>query len=117
MAATEEALKVISFQSAADFSINGQYRFGVINSSSQIALAGSAGRVDGIIQGNVDAADRAVGVGTNGVSFIELGATLAAGADIQSGASGVAVAGTTGVKATLITGGVSGDIVNCLLKG
>lgn len=114
--ATEESLKVISLQSAADFSTTGQYRFGVVNSSGQIALASSAGRVDGIIQGNVDAADRAVGVGVNGISLIELGATLTAGADIQSGASGVAAAGTTGVLATLLEGGVSGDIVNCLLK-
>ncbi len=114
--ATEESLKVISLQSAADFSTTGQYRFGVVNSSGQIALASSAGRVDGIIQGNVDAADRAVGVGVNGISFIELGATLTAGDDIQSGASGVAAAGTTGVLATLLESGVSGDIVHCLLK-
>lgn len=114
--ATEESLKVISLQSAADFSTTGQYRFGTVNASGQIALTGAAGRVDGIIQGNPDAADRAVGVGVNGSSLIELGATLTAGDDIQSGASGVAVAGTTGVSATLLESGVSGDIVNCLLK-
>lgn len=118
--ATEESLKVISLQSAGDFSTTGQYRFGVIDSSGQIDRAGAAGRVDGIIQGNPDAADRAVGVGVNGVSLIELGATLTAGDDVQSGgagsAAGRAFAGTTGVTATLLEGGVAGDIVNLLLK-
>lgn len=112
----EESLKVISLQSAADFSTTGQFRFGTVNSVGRIALTGSAGRVDGIVQGNVDAVDRAVGVGISGISLIELGATLTAGDDIQSGSSGVAVAGTTGATVTLLTGGVSGDIVNCLLK-
>ena len=114
--ATEESLKVISLQSAADFSTTGQYRFGVVNSSGQVALASNGGRVDGVIQGNPDAADRAVGVGISGVSLIELGGTLTAGDDIQSGASGVAVSGSTGATATLLTSGVSGDIVDCLLK-
>lgn len=114
--ATEEALKVISLQSAADFSTTGQYRFGTVNASGQIAIAGSAARVDGIIQGNPDAADRAVGVGISGVSLIELGATLTAGDDIQSGANGLAAAGTTKATVTLLESGVSGDIVSCLLK-
>lgn len=115
--ATEESLKVVSFQSAADFSTTGQYRFGTIDSSGQVGLTGSAGRVDGVVQGNVDAADRAVGVGISGISLIELGATLTAGDSIQSGASGVAVSGSTGALVTLLESGVSGDIVNCLLKG
>jgi len=114
---TEESLKIISLQSAADFSTTGQYRFGIVDSNGRIALAGAAARVDGIIQGNPDVADRAVGVGISGVSFIELGATLTAGDSVQSGASGVAVAGTTNVTATLLTSGVSGDIRNVLLKG
>ncbi len=114
--ATEESLKVISLQSAADFSTTGQYRFGTINNVGRIALTSSAGRVDGIVQGNPDAADRAVGVGIAGVSFIELGGTLDAGASVQSGSAGVAVSGTTNATVTLLTGGVSGDIVDCLLK-
>ena len=115
--AFEESLRQITLPAAADFSTTGQWRFGTINSSGQIALASAAGRVDGVIQGNVDTAGHAVGVGIHGVSMIELGATLSAGASVQAGTSGVAVSGTTNAKAILIEGGVSGDIVPCLLLG
>ena len=114
--ARKQALSVISLQSAADFSTNGLYRFGTVNSSGAIGLTGAAARADGVIQGNPAAADRAVGVAINGVTLLELGGTVAAGGTIQSGASGVGVSGSTNSRAIAITGGVSGDIIEALLN-
>jgi hypothetical protein len=115
--ANEETLRCISLQSAADFSTTGQWRFGTVNSSGQVGLTSAAGRVDGIVQGNVDAADRAVTVGIHGISFLELGATITAGDSLQSGSSGVGVSGTTNAKCIALESGVSGDIVSVLLLG
>jgi len=113
----EESLRCISLQSAADFSTTGQWRFGTVDANGRIGLTSSAGRVDGIIQGNVDAADRAVTVGIHGISQLELGATITAGDSLQSGASGVGVSGTTNAKAIALESGVSGDVVSVLLLG
>jgi hypothetical protein len=115
--ATENALRSITLPSAADFSTTGQWRFGTVNSSGQIALAGAAARVDGIIQSNPDAADKECAVGIHGVSHLELGGTIAAGDSLQSGASGVGVSGTTNVKAIALESGVSGDVISVLLLG
>ena len=115
--ATKESLKTISLQSAADFSTTGQYRFGTVNSSGQVALTGAAARVDGVVLGNPDAAGKAVAVGVSGVSLLELGGTVAAGGDIQSGADGVGVSGSTNASVVALEAGVSGDIISVLLKG
>lgn len=114
--AYEETLKSISLQSAADFSTTGQFRFGVVNSSKQIALASAAGRVDGVICSNPDAADKATPVGIAGVAMVELGGTVTAGDQVQSGASGVAVSGLTNSPGVALDSGVSGDIIPVLLK-
>ena len=114
--ATKESLISVSLQSAADFSSTGQYRFGSVNSSGQVALTGAAARVDGVVLGNPAAADRAVAVGIYGVCLLELGGTITAGGGVQAGASGVGVTGTTNSTAIALESGVSGDIISVLLK-
>ncbi len=115
--ATKENLRSITLPAAADFSTTGQWRFGTVNSSGQVALTSSAGRVDGIIQDNPDAADKECAVGIHGVSHLELGGTIAAGGSLQSGSSGVGVSGTTNAKAIALESGVSGDVISVLLLG
>lgn len=114
--AYEETLKKITLQSAADFSTTGQFRFGVVNTSGQIALASSAGRVDGVVCDNPSAADRETAVAIGGVAMVELGGTVTAGDQVQSGASGVATSGSTNTPGVALESGVSGDIIPVLLK-
>lgn len=109
--AYEEIVRSITLQSAADFSTTGIYRFGVVNSSGQIALASSAGRVDGVVYDNPSAADRECRVATAGVVKVELGGTVTAGDQVQSGASGVATSGSTNSPGIALESGVSGDII------
>lgn len=114
--ATKEGLKSITLQSAADFSSAGQYLFGTVNSSGQIAVAGTDGRTDGIIQDNPDAADRATQVGINGVSLLELGGTITAGGTVKSDSAGKGVSGATNSRAIALGSGVTGDIISVLLN-
>lgn len=107
--AYEESVKAVSLLANASFETTGQFRFGVINSSGKVALASSAGRVDGVILGN-PAADVAVQFGIGGIMMVEYGGSITAGAQVQSGSSGVAVAGTTYVAGIALETGVSGDI-------
>lgn len=111
-----ESLTTISLQSAADFSTTGQYRFCTVNTSGQAALASSDGRMDGVVQDNPSASDRATTVGVSGITLLELGGTVTAGDDLKSGASGVAVTGGTAKRATALESGVSGDLISVLLK-
>lgn len=114
--AYEEILEGVgSLLSAADFSTTGQYRFGTIDSSGTVGLTGAAARADGVIQNNPESG-QAVYLGTKFgmISKIELGGTVTAGDNLQSGANGVAVTGTTYVLGTAIESGVSGDIISML---
>ena len=113
--ATKQGLREISLQSAADLSTK-QFHFGTVNSSGQIAVAGTDGRTDGVIQGNVEVADRAVGVGINGVSLLAIGGTITAGGTVKSDSAGKGVAGATNSRAIALTSGVSGDIIEVLLN-
>lgn len=114
--AFEESIRKITLLSAADFSTTGQFRFGQVNSSGQVALAGSGARVDCVVYDNPDAASRETTVVIAGVAMVELGGTVTAGDQVQSGASGVATSGSTNTPGVALESGVSGDIIPVLLK-
>jgi hypothetical protein len=123
--AFEEASVNISMVANAQITI---YRFVDIievSSASQIDMTDDpAERVIGISQESTDTTVTAnlqvVPVAISGVAMIELGATLAAGVNVSSGANGVAVAGVTTAAdyqiGPLLQGGDSGDIVAILLN-
>lgn len=114
--ATENNLSTISMVAASDMSTTGQYRFVVINSSGEAAIAGAAAEVDGVMQSN-PGLGQSGSVGINGVTKIVLAATLAAGATVASDGSGEAVASSVNpVQGKLLEGGAAGDIVSMLLK-
>lgn len=113
--AYEESVVNISLLANADFRTTGQFRFGIVNSSGEVALSSSAGRVDGVINNNPDV-DQAVTFGISGVVMVEYGGSITAGAQVQSGASGVAVSGSTNSPGVALETGVSGDIRPILLK-
>lgn len=114
--AYEETLVEISLLSAADFSTTGQYRFGRVNTSGQIALASAAGISDGVITDNPDAAGKACSVAIGGIAMVELGGTVTAADRVQVGTNGVAVSGSTNSPGVALESGVSGDIIPVLLK-
>lgn len=112
--AYEENLVPVTLLAAADFSTTGIYRFGVVNTSGQVALASSAGRCDVIVYDNPAAANRECKCVKGHIAKIELGGTVTAGDALQSGASGVATSGSTNSPGVALESGVSGDIIAML---
>lgn len=96
--AVQENFQCISLPAAADFSSTGLYRFGVVNSSGQIAIVSSAGGdADGVIQGNPAAAGRACDVAFSGVVKVVAGTGgFSAGDKIQSDANGAGILAASG---------------------
>lgn len=112
----EQALSTVTFESGADLSTTGMYRFGALNSSGQVVVATAAGVADVVIYDNPAAASRECTCVVGGIAFVELGGDVAAGAAVQVGTDGVAVSGSTNSPGKAVKGGVSGDIVPVLLK-
>lgn len=113
----EISLRRISLIAGADLS-GSQYKFMALASDGQIDPCGAGAKSVGVLQDNPDAAGKVASVGIDGVTKIELGATLAAGAEVMSNAAGeaVAVTSTNRSQGILLEGGVDGDIVPMLLN-
>lgn len=74
-----------------------QNRFCKVQSDSRVILAGNGDRALGVLQGKADT-DRAVEVAVGGRVLVVLGASVTAGASVQSDANGAAITQTsTGV--------------------
>lgn len=109
-----------SLPAAADYSAivgrvpTHQFKFVVINSSGQIALAGAGVRADGILE-NFPAANAMARYGRGpGVRKIKLGGTVAIGNQLTPNASGLAIAATTTgqyLHGKALRAGVSGDVI------
>lgn len=92
---------VPGLNASADLSAS-QFRAVTVNSSSQVALAGTQGTVVvGILQNKPTAAGQAAQVMALGVSKVVAGATVAAGALVECDSTGRAI---TAVKSTVNTG-------------
>jgi len=108
-----EKKRTISLIAAADLSAS-QFLFGNINASGQLAVATAATAADGVIDGAA-LAGQAVPLAVEGVVEVRLGATLAAGATVASGADGRAVSAAAGAQlGKLLAGGVADDVVPML---
>lgn len=77
----------------ADLS-SSQYLFGVVNSSSKIAVAGAGVAATGVIN-NAPTADLPVELIVTGVARVKASAAIAAGAKVASTAAGKAVTAAT----------------------
>ena len=115
--AYNENVKCITLPAAADFSTTGMYRFGSVNASGQVALTAADARIDGVVYDKPDTIGHATAVAIEGIAMVELGGTVAAGAEVESDASGVAVTKAAGLAGGVaLVAGVSGDIIPVLLK-
>ena len=91
------------------------FAFAKVVSGNKLDLCGAAGVSIGIFT-EVNGTSGPATVQLNGVGKITLASTLAAGVQVESDASGHAVAHSSGVVAgRLLTGGNSGDVVSILL--
>lgn len=106
--------------SNADFSsAAGQFRFVDVNGSGKAAASALAGEAIGVRQ-NKPKANEATTIMCTGISFVEAGETVAAGALIKAMAGGTAgVAATLGdaILGKCLVGGVAGELLAVLLNG
>lgn len=102
-------------EAAADLSA-GQFR-GLVMSGSQVAIAGAGARIVGVLQNKPAAAGRAATIYSGGLTKAEMGATVAANADVAIDATGrfVTAAGSAAICGIAIEGGDVGDIGTVLL--
>ena len=116
--ATQEQVQSISVEAAADLSA-AQFTFCVIDSNGQLAQVSSAGGdADGVLQNAPAAQGRAAALAYAGKVKVVAGATVAAGAKVQSDASGRAIAAASGdhVLGKALTAAASaGNLIEVLL--
>lgn len=109
--------QLITLEAGADLSAV-QFHFVVIDSDAQISAAGNGAAAVGVLQNKPAAAGRAASVAVGGVTRVECGGTIAAGADIGSDANGNAVAATTGdaILGVATEGGASGEVIAMIFQ-
>ena len=115
--ALDSNLTCVTLEAGGDLSA-GQYRFVELASDAQVDLVAAAGGdAVGVLQNDPSAAGRAATVAVMGVSKVVAGGTVAAGARVQSDASGEAITAASGdiVLGRALTGGVAGDVIEVLL--
>ena len=97
-----------------------RYRFVTVDANGDIALAGAGTTPVGVLQqpGEKDKGPMDLPVMVAGISFAELGGTVAIGDDVSIGADGVAI--KTVAPAVIVgkcmIGGAVGDVGSVLLK-
>ena len=124
--AVNNSLRAITLVANADLKAN-QYRFVNLHATNgrTIAMTAIGEMMIGVQQDKAGqqttAAGEASEVGIDGVTRIELGATIAAGVEVKSDASGRAVTAAVAalghyVGGRLLEGGVLGDYVPMLIR-
>lgn len=91
-----------------------QFHFVTLESDGKVDLADSAGEnCYGILLNKPDAADKAATVAISGRCLVEAGGTVAAGAALQTNATGEAITAATGdyVMGYALEAGVDGQII------
>ena len=112
--ATREDTSAITLVAGADLSA-AQFRFVKVNSSGYAVLAGAGEKAAGVLANDpLDGQAGTVDVG--GVSKVVAGATVAAGAEVQSDAAAAATTLNTGKPLGIaLYGGAAGEIISVLL--
>jgi hypothetical protein len=115
--ANEEAVVCITIEAGGDLSA-GQFKFVTLANDGQVDLTASAGgEAIGVLQNKPSAAGRAATVAVYGVTKVIAGDTVAAGAKVQSDASGLAITAASAghVLGVAITGGAVNEVISILL--
>lgn len=115
----EEKLESISMEAGSDLSA-AQYLFVDLAADGQIDVVSTKGaKALGILQDKPAATGRAGCVGIGGISKVECGGTIAAGAEVISDDDGAALAKdavSQFVMGTALQGGAAGEIIAIRMK-
>lgn len=112
--ATRENTSAITLVAGADLSEQ-QFRFVVVNAAGKAVVAGAGAAAVGVLT-NDPLEDQAGTVDIGGVTKVVAGATVAAGARVESNAAGAAITLDSGeALGTALSGGAAGENISVLL--
>lgn len=103
----------ISLMPAATM-VSNQHKFGVVTTEGKLNLAGAGARAVGVIQ-TPGIVGEPCNVMVSGISFIVIGATLAAGQEVEADATGKAIPLATGKSNGICLVGGAKDAIGCIL--
>jgi hypothetical protein len=118
MAGQDQGKVDLSFKAAADLSTH-QYKFMKLTADDTVGIsAATTDNTVGVLQNKPDAAGKAATVRIQGKAKVVSGASITAGQEVSTNASGTAkVAVTTErVLGTCTKGGASGDLLEIVLS-
>lgn len=117
--ATKQSMISVTLEAGGDLSA-AQFTFVLLASDAQVDQVSSAGGdADGVLQNDPSAAGRAATVAIGGIVKVKAGAVVAAGAKVQSDATGRAITAATGdhvLGKAVTAAGAADEIISVLLK-
>jgi hypothetical protein len=115
--AYKENQSCVTLEAGQDLSAK-QYFFVTIASDGQIDPTGDGAAAVGVLLNDPAAAGRAAEVCIGGLTRVEAGGTVAAGAAVASDAAGNAVTAATGdiILGTAVTGGADGEVITIVFQ-
>lgn len=107
----------VTLEAGADLSAN-QFHFVTLDSDGQLSVSTDGAASVGVLLNDPSAAGRAAEVCIGGLTRVEAGDTIAAGADVASGATGEAITAATGdaILGTAVTGGADGEVISIIFQ-
>ena len=115
--AYKNAEQCITLEAGSDLSA-AQFHFVTVASDGQVDLTGDGAAADGVLQNDPSAAGRAAKVAIGGVTKVECGGNVTAGADVASNATGEAVVAASGdvMLGTALGAGGDGDVIPMIFQ-
>lgn len=107
----------VTLEAGADLSTN-QFHFVTVDADGQLSVSTDGAASVGVLLNNPSAAGRAAEVCIAGLTRVEAGGTVAAGAAVASGATGEAITAAIGdaILGTAVTGGADGEVISIIFQ-
>ena len=107
----------VTLEAGADLSSN-QFHFVTMDSDGQLSVSTDGAASIGVLLNDPAAAGRAAEVCIGGLTRVEAGGTVAAGAAVASNSTGEAItAGTNDIiLGTAVTGGADGEVISIVFQ-
>jgi len=107
----------VTLEAGADLSTN-QFHFVTMDSDGQLSVSTDGAASVGVLLNDPSAAGRAAEVCIGGLTRVEAGGTVAAGAAVASNATGEAITAASGdvILGTAVSGGADGEVISIIFQ-
>jgi hypothetical protein len=107
----------VTLEAGADLSAN-QFHFVTMDADGQLSVSTDGAASVGVLLNDPSAAGRAAEVCISGLTRVEAGGTVAAGAAVASNATGEAITAASGdvILGTAVSGGADGEVISIIFQ-